>query len=675
MPLRIQLMIVFILLSIVPVVLMGGFTYNIVSSKTSEMQRNMLSAYAEGIQDNLDITMKSADNILKSLSSQSDVMVLLEDINSDGIINDPIKISTVSLSLRNAIKGSEKSYEGLFITDIHGEIIANGDSNKNYKQNNISNEAYFKKIKEGKSFYVGEVFRSETSGRNVLPVIKSIDSVAGNLGAIVVLFDMEKFTKSLDDMKVGKTGVVYIINNKGNVLYHTKKEHLSQTIDNKLLQKALEDLKKEEKGVSGFGHYKEQGTESFAAYRSLEHAEWIVTAAIEKKEYHNSISAIRGFMLLMVVALVGIALFVSLIYSKSIITPIQNLASLMKKVAQGDLEAKANIHTSLEMGILNDHFNKMSSQLKTLIQQITKASVEISTASMQFAVLSDSTYDSTEKASQTIEEIAEGASRQAEDVKLGVLKMDGLADMIQSISDYTAIIMNTFQETDDIVKKGLQQVHVLNEQSKESYETSVHVNKEVMELSEEIKQIQKIAKTISNVSNQTNLLALNAAIEAARAGEAGRGFSVVAEEVRNLAEQSEKESRSIQSIIMEIENKAKNVKKVVANNEGIVLKQSRAAKDTEMAFKIIFESIEEMSKKLINIVQSIEEMNENKQEILYTVSSISEVAQQTAAAAEMAQGTSAEQFSNVEEIKEYTQNLQLLAHQLDGCVREFERKS
>ncbi len=671
MSMRKQLIIVFTLISILPVLLMGIVSYTVTYRQVTLSQKKMMSVYAEGITNNIDSTIQNTENILKGLSAQSDLLVLLEDVNSDGQINDVIKLNSMIFSLKNAVKSSEKLYETVFITDIKGNVIADGSPYREvYTKMNIQDRDYYKEIKNGTGFYVGAPIESKATGKILIPVAKSIDTLASQMGVMVIMFDLEKFTAPIHDLKVGETGYVYVVNNESLILHHKAPEKFMTKVENKLISDVIENLENDENN-NGFGSYRLNKDQKVAAFQKLQSTNWLVVATMDKSEYDKSMIIIRNLIVLMVLGLLGLCLSVAVLYSKSVTAPIQKLAELMKRVAEGQLKVRSDYHTNQEIGILNDSFNHMVENLENLIEGITTASTEITEAAHRFIDISQNTYDYTSQVSQIISDIAEGAGEQARDVGLGVYKMNELAEIINNVNANTVHIVHRSDETEQVLQEGLKQVELLSDKSKEGYEISTQVHRVVLELDEEIKKIGMIINTITNISKQTNLLALNAAIEAARAGEAGRGFSVVADEIRRLAEKVSQETGTIQDIIKEIEKKAKNVGSTVVLNEKIVEQQNTAVMDTAKSFERIQEAIQHMSRNLKNILLSADKMDKGKNEIIHTINAIASISSATADIANTASATSQQQFAMVEEIKHYAGNLNNLSNNLKESISVF----
>lgn len=675
MSLRTQILLVFFLISILPVISMGIFIYTNVSSKLDVDQKEMLKAYSDGAKKSLDITISNTETTLRALSSQSDMLVLLDDIK-DGNLNDARWLNTVLLSLKNVVKNSDGLYQTIFISDMKGEIIADGSAfREQYTGTNISNENYFKEIVSGNNeFFIGKTYKSTITGRHVIPIAKSINTLSDQLGVIVILFDLEEFMKPLETLKIGESGMVYVVDDSKTVIYHEDEEYLFKTIENNLIQSEADNMIREGKLKNNFGRYTYDDVKKVASYQKLDWANWIVVTAINQQEYNDTINTIKKFIIIIVTVLSLICVLVSFIYSNSIVEPIKGLAYIMKSVSEGDLDNKADFHTSGEIGVLNDSFNNMINEIKILIDSMTKASIEVSDASNKLTVISEEVYHFTEDIKEVAGEIEIGSKEQASDVDISLENLKSLSETIQKTKDYSKTIIETHNKTDKIVNSGLIQVNELKSYSIESFEVSKKVHNEVALLKDEIAKIIKVNETINNISRQTNLLALNAAIEAARAGSAGNSFAVVAHEIRKLAEQVSEESNYIREIIEEITYKTNKVENVVMTSENIIEKQNNAALDTEKAFKSIITSIKNMAEEMTHIIEDIDMVNKSKEEIIQSFSHISSIAQQTAeTSVTMSKGIN-HQFDILNELNSNAAELNSLSNNLRRCISYFESK-
>lgn len=187
-----------------------------------------------------------------------------------------------------------------------------------------------------------------------------------------------------------------------------------------------------------------------------------------------------------------------------------------------------------------------------------------------------------------------------------------------------------------------------------------------------MEQIVKITKTISTIADQTNLLSLNASIEAAKAGEAGRGFSVVANEVKKLADQSKESSKEIKFIIDDILQKTSETTKVAHNANKYVEEQMSIVRETDASLKSIYESMEKLMERVDNVSRSIKSALNSKENVLDSISNISAIAQETASIAEEVSATTQEQVASSEELSKLSKNLDEMSKKLSELISVFK---
>ena len=672
--LRKQLMAIFFLISIIPVIILGLVTFKNASEQVSKSQQAMLNAYTEGIRNNIDTTLDGADNILRSLSSQADLLVLLEHANSQGAITEVIRLNNILLSLKNAVKSSEDLFETVFITDNKGNIIADGSAYKDtYMRKNVANTDYFSRLNKETKFYVGEPFRSEITGHYVIPVARSVNTIVGQIGTMVIMFKMEKFTDFLEGLDIGETGHSFIISSQGTIIFHKNKDLVaSQMANPRILDEIsrLLDSENEDKG-NGLVTYKENNEIEVGVFKQLDTANWIIASSINGAELYGGISVIRNTILIIISVLSIVVLAISIVFSRNISKPVSGLVNIMQRVAQGDLNQRAEYSNCHEISVLSSNFNDMLNNLQSLIKKIKNTSSEVQLSANQLIEISSCVFDSTKEMSTVIEEISAGAMEQVKDIEIGYEKTNILASKIDSVSAYSNMILDSSKKTDLIVESGLLQIETLSNISQESSNISRNVYKEALELKSEINKIGKLLETINQISRQTNLLALNAAIEAARAGDAGRGFSVVADEIRKLAEEVAKETADIRKIIDNVNIKTSIVQEAAFNNEKSVDKQSKVVFDTKDAFNSIYSTAEMMTENIRNSIAAMRNMEESKDDITQAIQGITKVAHSTAEATKNVNSTAQQQFSTIEEMNNFSIKLQMLSVELGESVKSF----
>ncbi|MCM8711556.1 methyl-accepting chemotaxis protein [Clostridium sp. SYSU_GA19001] len=669
-----QMTIVFTSISIIPILLMGVFIFSKVYNQMYKSQRNMLEAYAEGVKNNVNTVIADSNSILKSLSSQSDLLVLMQENLSTGQIKEAVKLNKVIISMENAIESSEKLYETIFIADINGKVIADGSIfNHKYEKLNISNTDYFKMIKNGEKFYVGEPMKSIATENYVIPVAASIETKADKMGLIVIMFDLSKFTSNMNDIKVGDNGFLYIVSKNGNIIYHKNKDLLLKKVENNLVNTELSNFQKGQ-SIKGFKFYNESGISSVAAYSSIKNAEWLVVTSMSRKEFMRSITEIGIFIFILVLLMILIALTVSLKYSKDVTNPIFNIGKLMKEVASGNINVKAEHNENIEIKKLSNDFNEMTKNLRDLISKVINVSNAVSSASDNFVDLTTKAFESAKLVSDSIEHIAAGTQEQAAAVEMGANKIEQIAENISLISKSADIMMEASNKTDFIVHSGIKEMQLLNIKADDTERISEEVCNEALELTYSIKEIENILLVIENIANQTNLLALNAAIEAAHAGESGRGFSVVAEEVKKLSQISYEKTREITQIIRKLENKSENVQNIVNKSKAIVSEQNISVRNMEEALNNICLEAGKVKNIISDIYNKIGDINAEKNMMLEVVNNISIVANNTASDSDTVSSAAGDQFAIMKEMKQNCAKLNKLSVDLIDSLNIFTKR-
>lgn len=286
---------------------------------------------------------------------------------------------------------------------------------------------------------------------------------------------------------------------------------------------------------------------------------------------------------------------------------------------------------------------------------------------------SDEAIKAIEEIGKMMGQIAEGATMQAAQSQTGEALMEGLAVEITAAYDNCHHIKEEAKHMTQLNQDGRESIHTLQVRAESADQAKQEISDSIQLLMDNMKDITSFVDTIQSISSQTNLLALNAAIEAARAGDAGRGFGVVAEEIRTLADQSHASTSEIKSLVERIHAETNSVQEAMTKMQAVSSEEVKAVEAAEGAFKKIDKSIEQINEKIDVTFDAVNKVNKNKEEVKQVIEKVASVTQQTATRTEENANFTKEQVKRMENVKDEIAQLCQIVARLDGQLKKYRR--
>ncbi|MDQ2084856.1 methyl-accepting chemotaxis protein [Herbivorax sp. ANBcel31] len=374
----------------------------------------------------------------------------------------------------------------------------------------------------------------------------------------------------------------------------------------------------------------------------------------------------------------GVCIIIALIINKAtnltLKKAINNMNKQLEKYNQGDYSQSLEKINVDYIDKIISCMNNLVEDTRSLIGDFFSLSSSIVESTKGVAVVSEKTLKSIDKMSKTAEDIAAGASSQAEEAHQSVKVVDRLSDQINFLSDSYEDVTKETNSINQLNSVGLQSVSVLHEKSEVTYDSYEKIFSVVEKFANKTKDIGLFVESIETISEQTNLLALNAAIEAARAGEAGKGFAVVAEEVRKLADQSRKSTEEINILMSNIEQESKMAIDSMETFKQVSIDQNSAVGKTDRAFNDIANAINSLVQKNNEINQSVSKMLDVKNEAISSSENISLVSQKTASSTQEVAAITESELKYVKEMKENSLKLEQMVIDLDNKLKKYKIK-
>jgi methyl-accepting chemotaxis protein len=397
----------------------------------------------------------------------------------------------------------------------------------------------------------------------------------------------------------------------------------------------------------------------------------VLLANLDGNAIYESFDAVRTRILIIGLTVLAVGIIASILFSNLLVKSIKAFQDSMKKVQVGDLTQNIDTRRNDEMGMLGDSFNNLINSLSKIIGVIRNKSNDLNDFASQLASISENIAFSSEETTHSVSEIAAGAQHQAGELLFIHNKLADFNDTVQQIYNSLEATKNNIELTDSLSNEGNIQLQGLNQSIKSTSESFDTVVDEINGLSKNAQQIDEINTVIQNISKQTNLLALNAAIEASRAGEAGKGFSVVADEIRKLAEQSKESSDSIRVIVDDIISSIESVVTTSCDAKDKLTDQVKYVDNTNKAFLSIINSINESIPMLKETFESADKMIKSKDVIIEKVDSVTAVAQETSSGAQEILQATETISAQTQEVAAFSRTLHDLSDDLLNETKTF----
>ena len=506
----------------------------------------------------------------------------------------------------------------------------------------------------------------DASGKSIEGKFESVDEVSDAMDVIVTVFSKEgdNYTSVLSNLKLadGKRAV-------GTQM--DQKELAYAEIQNGNIYYGEADIF----GVNyitAYGPMYNDKQEIIGAYFVGKASDDVMSLLKEGKK--NTIMVVA----LCIGVILGIGIIVSYYIGCYITNPIIMITKRIESLSQLDFSVKSNLEVAKnlarkdEIGTMTRALRHMRDNVCHFISKTAQTAEQVAAASEELTATSLATSVSSEEVAKTIEEIARGASDQAKDTEATAMTMDQMGDLLEEDAKYIQSLNQAIVMIDKEKEDGFSILRDLVDKTSKSSEAAQTITAVIMHNNESAERIESASDMIQSIADQTNLLALNAAIEAARAGESGRGFSVVADEIRKLAEQSNRFTEDIQKVITDLKLQSQKAVQTVEEVKQIVQSQSESVGQTENRFNGIAKSIDDMKDILHGLNNSAEQMMTNKNEIIGLTQNLSAISEENAVSTQDASATIDAQVANIEDIAKSGEALAVIAEELQVLIQKFK---
>ncbi|ODV55763.1 methyl-accepting chemotaxis protein [Lysinibacillus fusiformis] len=482
------------------------------------------------------------------------------------------------------------------------------------------------------------------------------------------------------NIKLGDSGYIFVVDQKGNSIAHPNIEgnNVWDEQDDNGVKYMQEIIGKGNEG-GGFASYSWPLPNSDQLEEKGVYAEtdpywgWVIGASTYLADFNKPAESILKLTVIVIGVAIIIGIFVIWQYASSMAKPINRVVQAMERFAEGDLTQESmSIRSKDEIGKLANAMNQMHAKLKDMIHNIAQASDLINTSSKELSQSANEVNMGAEQVAITMNELASGAEGQAHHSN----------ELTSLMERFTADLRETNQHGEHIHQSSVEVLGLTNEGSQLMTSSNSQMSKidgivqnaveKVKNLDAQAQEISKLVVVIKDIADQTNLLALNAAIEAARAGEHGKGFAVVADEVRKLAEQVAFSVNDITSIVTNIQQDFDVVTSSLEDGYQEVKEGTNQIKATSETFTTISNSINDVVDSVQLISSNLSKVTEDGQKMNSAIQEIAAVAEESAAGVEQTTATTEQTSSSMDVMAGKSAQLSTLALELKTLIAQFK---
>lgn len=557
------------------------------------------------------------------------------------------------------------------------DMVLFSDSINDIKDIDLSQRQYLIDAKSSKDTVVSEIIVSKADSSSSIAICMPIYNGDFYVGSIVSTVRFNIISDLVDDIKVGENGYAFVIDIKGEDAGLTV-DHPDETMINSMniydlgisgLTELADKMTSQESGTTDYSY---KGVDKHVAFTRITD-NWALAVTANEDELTVTSQEILKLTIIVIILVFILSIGLGyLVVNRMIVKPIKKLQNSMEKAGQGDLTQVIELKTKDEIEILGNSFNLMVENQKNILSEINQVSQDMSASAEELTASAEEVNESAEDVSSNIQVMMNNIMSESDAMVDVENQIQMLNQKTEMSSEIIAGSKEAASETLTVAEEGRQGVTT----SVDSIRTISTSTDEVMEaftsLNDHAKEVTGISTVISTIADQINLLALNASIEAARAGDAGRGFTVVAEEVRKLAEQTSQESSNISNVLETIITLIEEVNESINRVKNHVDTGSDTINQLDGKFLEIIASFDTLNQSIDTLSDISNQQVEITDVITSKVNEITEMNQGNTSSAQEISASTEEQTAITENLTKASEETSLMANHLNELIERFK---
>ena len=640
------------------VLLLGIFSYykssSVIQSKVAEA--NQLTA--EQTSGRLNLLLANYEQKMLQMfldpnfSGLLNTMDMAEDESSR--TDSAIKLRELLLQIRSA----DNTLDGITLVPLEGGA-APISTNARMTAEVLDEFPYISKIRDanGNMIWVPTMPQG-IDGQHNVPTL-ALGKLVNFVKPYVLLYEIRYnvLYDELKDVRFGESGSVYVVSPEGIIAHAPERE---------LLGTAYPYPVPDEPQVIMM-----DGVEALSSASAAETNGWTVVGNIPVAELVRDAKQIRDFTALISLGALVIAALMGWMVYRTVVRPLMQLRQLMNEGEKGNLTVRAAIRQKDEIGQVAESFNRMMDQITALVRQAGQSAREVLNTAASLADVSRKTAQAAKEIAAATEGIAAGASNLALEAERGSEMTSRIGTRIRTVIESNEAMGQAAREVEAASRQGSAYMDGLILKTGQTETMTRQMAEKVEKLKESTGSIVKILDVLGAISRQTNILSLNATIEASRAGAAGKGFMVVADEIRKLADQSRDSIEMVSGIVDNIQKEIEQTVSVLSEAYPIFREQIESVRETNEIFSAVQDNMNGFMRRLDAAAESVLQLGEAQEALNQAMENVSAVAQQASATTEEVASLSSEQLGISDGLVELSARLEAVSQELSESLARF----